>query len=128
MAVRTFKYSMVASVLILLLAGVVATALAGEAVLKVAAGSEKSASVEMASTVPVRGVQFTVSGVKMTEVRTTDRTAGFLAKFNEANGMVILLSTSQMTIPPGKGAIAEIICDKPAEASLSGTKIVYAEK
>lgn len=127
MAVKRCNDKAVVSLLILLLTGVVAAAMAGEAVLKVSASSGKSASVEMASMVPVRGVQFTVNGAKITEVRTTDRTKGFLTKFNDANGMVILLSTLAESIPPGKGAIAEIMCDTPAEASISEIKIVYTQ-
>jgi hypothetical protein len=127
MKLKTLLNNVIVIMLILSLAGLVATARAEEAILKIGSVSDKSASVDMVNTGPVRGAQFTVSGVKMTEVRTTPRTAGFIVKFNEANGMVVILSTSQATIPPGKGAIAEVICDKPAKASLSGTKIVYAQ-
>ena len=95
-----------------------------KATLELKAGPGHNLGVELINTVPVRGVQFIVSGVNITEVRTTKRTAGFLAKFNEKNGKVILLSTSGDKIAPGKGSVAEIICDKPGAATLSGVKIV----
>jgi len=94
-----------------------------KATLKLKSGSGQSLGVELINTVPVRAVQFMVSGVKITEVRTTTRTTGFLAKFNEKNGSVILISTSEEKIAPGKGSITEIICDKPSSAQLSGIKI-----
>ncbi len=40
------------------------------------------------------------------------------------NGKVILLSTAGDEIAPGKGAVAEIVCDKPSAANLSEVKIV----
>jgi len=95
-----------------------------KATLNLKAGSGQSLEVELINIVPVRGMQFIVSGVNITEVRTTKRTAGFLAKFNEKNGAVILLSTSGDKIASGKGSVAEIICDKPGAATLSGVKIV----
>ena len=100
----------------------------GKAVLRVSASSGKSVSVELANTVPVRALQFTVTGVKMSEVRTTSRTPGFLAKFNEENGAVIVLSISADLSAPGKGSIAEIICDKPSAAQLSEIKIAGKDR
>jgi len=92
--------------------------------LTIKASSGNAISVELTNSVPVRAVQFTVTGVKMTELRTTKRTAGFLAKFNEENGRVVVLSTSEDRIAPGKGSIAEIICGTPGSAQLSGVEIV----
>ena len=92
--------------------------------LKVVAGSKDSASVELHNAAPVRAVQFDLTGVKITQVRTTDRTRGFMSKFNEQNGKVILLSTAGDTIAPGKGAVLQIACDKPGAAVLSGVRIV----
>ena len=94
-----------------------------KAIITLKASSDKVLSVEMINSVPVRGAQFTIGGVKITEVRTTKRTAGFLAKFNENNGAVILLSTSGNKIAPGKGSIAEVICDQSKSAQLSAIKI-----
>jgi hypothetical protein len=69
-------------------------------------------------------VQFTLSGVKITEVRTTERTKGFLAKFNEKSGKVLMVSVSGSNISPGKGSIAEVICDKPKGASISDVTLI----
>ena len=94
-----------------------------EALLNIKAGSGNTLNVDLTNSVPVRGLQFTLSGVKITEVRTTKRAAGFLAKFNEVNGAVVLISTAEERIAPGKGPIAEVICDKPGSAQLSGIKM-----
>ena len=97
---------------------------AGEPALGVKPGAKDSVKVELVNEAPVRAVQFDLTGVKITQVRTTDRTKGFLAKFNEQNGKVVLLSTAGEEIPPGKGAVLEVVCDKPDAAALSGVKIV----
>jgi len=94
-----------------------------EANLKIVDGTGNTVGIDLTNNVSVRGVQFTLEGVKMTEVRTTSRTAGFLADFNKESGIVILVSTSGNEIAPGRGLIAEIICDKGGSASLSGIKI-----
>lgn len=99
-----------------------------KATLNIKAGSGNTLGIELVNSVPVRGTQFTISGVKITEVRTTKRTAGFLAKFNEKNGIVILISTSDDKIAPGNGSIAEVICDKPGSAQLSGVKIAGSNR
>ena len=100
------------------------TALAEEPSLKLLKGDKGFATVELQNDIPIRAVQFALTGAKITEVRSTPRTKGFLAKFNEKNGKVILLSTAGDEIAPGKGAVAEIVCDKPAAANLSEVKIV----
>jgi hypothetical protein len=92
---------------------------------KMVPGAKGVAKVELQNDVPVRALQFAVTEAKISEVRTTDRTKGFLAKFNEKNGKVIILSTAGDEIAPGKGAIAEIVCDKPASAKLVDGKIVW---
>ena len=96
-----------------------------KATLKVKTGSGDQIGIDLTNSVPVRGVQFTVSGVKMTEVRTTSRTAGFLAKFNDETGVVIIVSTAADEIAPGEGLIAEIIGKKVpgSDISLSGVKL-----
>ena len=94
-----------------------------DATLKIVKGSGNIVGINLTNNVPIRGVQFTLEEVKMTDVRTTSRTAGFLAKFNEESGIVILVSTSGDKIAPGTGLIAEITCDKSGSASLSEIKI-----
>lgn len=86
--------------------------------------SGNAASLELDNDVPVKGVQFTLSGAQPVEVRTTSRSEGFFAQFNKENGTVIMLSLSGNTIKPGTGPIAEIVCDHTGSASLSGVKIV----
>lgn len=111
---------------IVLFAGMILSPLseAGESSLSVVAGEKGFATVKLLNEAPVRAVQFDLTGVKITQVRTTDRTKGFMTKFNEQNGKVILLSTAGEEISPGKGAVLEIACDKPGAAVLSGVKIV----
>ena len=92
---------------------------------KLVPGAKGVAKVELQNDVPVRALQFAVTDAKIAEVRTTDRTKGFLAKFNEKNGKVIILSTAGDEIAPGNGAIAEIVCDKPASAKLVDGKIIW---
>ena len=94
-----------------------------DATLKIVAGSENVFGIDLNNNVPVRGAQFTIEGVKITEVRTTTRTEGFLAKFNKESGIVIMISTSGGKVAPGTGLIAEIIGDQKGSASLSKIKI-----
>ena len=111
---------------VVLIAGMLLGSLsqAGEPTLTVEATSTGIANLKLENEIPVMGIQFTLTGVQITEVRTTDRTKGFLAKFNEQNGKVIILSTAGDRVAPGKGAVAEIVCDKPGSAVLSEVKIV----
>jgi hypothetical protein len=88
--------------------------------LKIVTGLKSAIGIDLTNSIPVRGVQFTLEGTKVAEVRTTPRTPGFLAKFNEASGKVILISTAGNKIAPGTGLIAEIVCDKENSASLTG--------
>ena len=105
---------------------------AKKATLEVGAASGNTAFIELTNTVPVRGVQFTVNGVTLTEVRTTTRTAGFLAKFNEENGIVIMVSLTKEEMPAGKGPIAELVYQKAPPSgsaiSLSAVKIVGSNR
>jgi len=94
-----------------------------EANLKIVDGTGNTVGIDLTNNVPVRVVQFTLEGAKMTGVHTTSRTAGFLADFNIESGIVILVSTSGNKIATGTGLIAEIICDKGDSASLSGIKM-----
>jgi hypothetical protein len=95
-----------------------------DATLKIVASSENIFGIDLTNQIPVRGVQFTVEKGKITEVRTTSRTAGFLAEFNKETGMVIMVSTTGNTIAAGTGFIAEIVCDKgDAAVVLSDIKI-----
>jgi hypothetical protein len=91
--------------------------------LTIGASSGNMFSIDLTNGVPVRGLQFTIEGVKITEIQTTARAAGFITKFNEKNGAVILVSSSGDSIAPGKGPVAEVVCDKPGSATLSGVKI-----
>ena len=98
---------------------------AKKATLALKKGSNNTLGIDLENSVPVRGVQFTMKGVKMTEVRTTSRTAGFMVKFNEETGIVILVSISGDEIPPGNGLVAEVIGEKVpgSEAHLSDIMI-----
>ena len=96
----------------------------GESNLKIVASSDNVVGVDLTNKVPVKGVQFTIEGVKVDEVRTTSRAEGFLAEFNEKNGKVILLSLSGNKIDQGTGLILEIVCDEAGSARLSGVTIV----
>ena len=53
---------------------------AGEPSLSVVAGAKGFATVKLINESPVRAVQFDLTGVKITQVRTTDRTKGFIDK------------------------------------------------
>ena len=77
--------------------------------LNVASSSGNSASIALSNEVNVGGVQFQVGGTKISGVRPTPRTEGFLTTFHEQSGTVILTSLSGKTIPPGNGPIVEIV-------------------
>jgi len=96
--------------------------------LKAVKVSKNSANVLLANKVPVRGLQFTVTGVKVSEIRTTKRTKGFLAKFNDKNGTVLVVSASAASIEPGMGSVLEIVCDKPEAVIITNEKIVAVQK
>ncbi len=95
-----------------------------DATLKIVASSGNVFGIDLTNKIPVRGVQFTVEKAKITEVRTTSRTEGFLAEFNKETGIVIMVSAVGNTIAAGTGFIAEIVCDKEdAAVVLSDIKI-----
>ena len=91
--------------------------------LTLAPGTGNSAQIELSNDVPVRGVQFTLSGAQPTEVRTTPRTEGFLASFDKNSGKVILVSLSGKTIAPGTGPIAEVVGSNGSTSNVSGVVI-----
>jgi delta 1-pyrroline-5-carboxylate dehydrogenase len=95
-----------------------------DAVLKIVAGTGNTLGIELTNGIPIRGVQFTVEGAHMNEIRTTARSKGFLADFNKEAGKVIILSASGDKIASGSGLIAELVCDKIDSASLSEIKMV----
>ena len=95
-----------------------------DASLKLVEVSGNILGIDLTNNVPVKGVQFTLEGVKITEIRTTSRTEAFSPNFNEENGKVIMISLSGDEIPPGKGLIAEISHDNGGSASLSEITIV----
>ena len=94
-----------------------------DAKLKIVPGKENVIGIELENTVPIRGVQCTLKGAKISEIRTTERTKGYVSKFNEATGILILVDMSGKKIPPGSGPIAEVVCDNPGSASLSDIKL-----
>jgi len=94
-----------------------------DATLQIVTGSGNVLGIDLTNNAPVRGVQFTIGGVKMTEVYITSRAAGFLADFNKESGKVIIVSTPGDKIAPGTGLIEEVTCDKVGSAILSGIKI-----
>jgi hypothetical protein len=95
-----------------------------DATLKIVGGSGNTLGIELTNSIPILGVQFSLEGAHMNEIRTTSRTKGFLADFNKEAGKVVLLSTSGDKIASGSGLIAELVCDKIDSASLSEIKIV----
>ena len=95
-----------------------------DATLKIVVGSETTLGIELTNSVPIRGVQFTLKGADMSEIRTTARSKDFLADFNKEAGKVVILSASGDKIASGSGLIAELVCDKIDSASLSEIKIV----
>ena len=94
-----------------------------DAILNLVEVRENMFGIDLKNTVSVRGMQFTLEGVTITEVRTTNRSEGFFASFNKENGKVIMASLSGDEIPPGKGLIAEIVCDTSGSARLTEVKI-----
>ena len=99
-----------------------------KATLTLKPGEKNTFEIDLQNSVPVRGIQFTVIGLKMTEVRTTSRTAGFLAKFNEETGIVILVSTAADEIAPGTGPVLEILGEKVPDTEVSLSKIMIADR
>ena len=89
--------------------------------LQVVSSGGESTSIGLNNEVPVRGVQFNLSGVTPSEVRTTPRTEGFLVTHN--NNKVILVSISGKTIPPGSGPVVEVVGSSRGSARLSGVVI-----
>ena len=87
--------------------------------------AEDMVGIDLTNTVPVRGVQFTIEGVVITDVLTTSRSEDFMASFNEENGRVLIVSLAGHEIVPGEGLIAEILIDGNGPARLS--EIVIAE-
>jgi hypothetical protein len=65
-------------------------------------------SVVLDNDVPVKSLQFAVSG-QPTEVRTTSRTEGFMARLDKKSGTVVLISLSGKTIAPGNGPVVEVV-------------------
>ena len=95
-----------------------------DATLKIVPGSDTTLGIELTNRVPIRGAQFTLEGAVVSEIRTTDRSKGFLADFNKEVGKVVILSASGDKIAPGSGLIAEIVCSEIVSASLSEIKLV----
>ena len=95
-----------------------------DATLTIVGGSGTTLGIELTNSVPIRGVQFTLEGAVMNEIRTTARSKDFLADFNKEAGKIVILSASGDKIAPGSGLIAELVCDTIDSAKLSEIKIV----
>jgi len=95
-----------------------------DATLKIVPGSGTTLGLELTNSVPIRGVQFTLEGADIREIRTTARSKDFLADFNKEAGKVVILSASGSKVAPGSGLIAELVCDTIGSAKLSEIKIV----
>ena len=94
------------------------------AFLKIVDLSDKLLGIELTNTVPVRGIQFTLEGVKISEVRTTAHTKGFLADFNSESGAVIIISIAGDIIKVGKHQIVEVVYEMAEMANISKITIV----
>jgi len=95
-----------------------------QATLKAVPKSDTTLEMHLSNKGPINGLQFTLTGVSITSVRTTSRTAAFMAKFNAASGKVLMVSVSQTPIPPGDGPILEVVGEKARTASLSDVKLI----
>lgn len=95
-----------------------------EATLKTVLLQGNTLGIELTNSIPIRGVQFTLEGARMNEMRTTSRSQNLLADFNRESGKVVILSTSGDAIPPGSGLVAELVCDTIDSARLSEIKMV----
>jgi hypothetical protein len=94
-----------------------------DATLTMVPGSGNTLGIDLTNKIAVRGVQFTITGAKIAEVRTTPRTESFSANSNKESGIVILLSLTGNTIAPGTGAIAEISYEAGGTPVLADIKI-----
>ena len=87
--------------------------------------------VSLGNDVPVRGVQFVFCNeddfLTLNEIRTTERTEGFLVQFNQDNGIVLLVSLSGNTIVPGSGPILELLFDVSEEAPEGECRNLYLQ-
>jgi hypothetical protein len=95
-----------------------------DATLKIVPGSETTLGLELTNSVPIRGLQFTLNGADISEIRTTARSKDFLVDFNKEAGKVVILSASGDKIAAGSGLIAELVCNTIDSASLSEIKLV----
>lgn len=94
-----------------------------EASLKLVAGDKNVHTLNLENSIPIRGVQFVLEGVKIKNVNITGRTKGFLANFNAESGAVIIVDTSGGKIKAGNGSIAEIVCIEGGSPTLSEIKL-----
>jgi len=95
-----------------------------DATLTLVSGAGTTLGIELTNSVPIRGVQFTLKGADMSEIRTTARSKDFLADFNKEAGKVVILSASGGKIASGSGLIAELECNNIDAASISEIKLV----
>ena len=94
-----------------------------DASLKLVAGDKNVHKINLENSIPIRGVQFVLEGVEITNVNNTERTKGYLANFNAESGAVIIVHTSGGKIEAGKGSIAEIVCVERGSPTLSDIKL-----
>ena len=94
-----------------------------DASLKLVSGDKNVHSLNLENSIPIRGVQFVLEGVEITNITTTKRTKGYLANFNADSGAVIIVHTSGGKIEAGKGSIAEIVCAEGDSPTLSDIKL-----
>lgn len=96
--------------------GFLFSALANDVSLKVVKKWGKRVTINMENDTPVLGVECTLIDLpdvaKVKRIKTTSRTKGFLAQFNdldEKGVKVVLLSLRGKAISPGEGPILEIL-------------------
>ena len=94
-----------------------------DASLQLVPGDKNVHSLNLENSISIRGVQFVLAGAEITNVKTTDRTKGYLANFNPETGAVIIVHTSGGNIEAGKGSIAEIVCVEGGSPTLSDIKL-----
>ena len=93
-------------------AGYLSTLMANDVTLKVIKKWGKKVIIEMENETPVLGLEFTLTDLpdvaKVKKIKTTLRTKGFLAQFNDMNEKgvkVVLVSLRGKAILPGNGPI-----------------------
>ena len=112
---KTRTSILVIALTLALTAGFSLSALADEVSIKVVKKWGNRVAIEMENNTPILGVEFTLSDqpdvVTARRIKTTSRTKGFLAQFNdlgEEGVRVVLVSLKGKAISPGSGPILKI--------------------